>query len=123
MVWQHLTHLTQNITNLLKKGLPAKDIISTFPAIDSVIDEIKLTQGLENIAQVLDRGTLLRSHVQADLGNILHSRHQYHWHTGYVPPQTVAAPHIGAWMARLLGPRNPAIPAFIDIGQRLEGGR
>lgn len=104
-----------------KKGLPAKDIISTFPAIDSVIDEIKLTQGLENIAQVLDRGTLLRSHVQADLGNILHSRHQYHWHTGYVPPQTVAAPHIGAWLARLLGPRNPAIPAFIDIGQRLEG--
>lgn len=104
-----------------KKGLLAKDIISTFPTIDSVVDEIKLTQGLENIAQVLDRGTLIRSHVQADLGNILHSRHQYHWHTGYVPPQTVAAPHIGAWMAKLLGPRNPAIPAFIDIGQRLEG--
>ncbi|MGY8747930.1 MAG: DUF1501 domain-containing protein [Pirellulales bacterium] len=104
-----------------RKGLAAKDIISTFPAIDSVVDEIKLTQGLENIAQVLDRGTLIRSHVQADLGNILHSRHQYHWHTGYVPPQTVAAPHIGAWMAKLLGPRNPAIPAFIDIGQRLEG--
>jgi hypothetical protein len=57
----------------------------------------------------------------ADLGNILHSRHQYHWHTGYVPPQTVAAPHMGAWVARLLGPRNPAIPAFINIGQRLEG--
>ena len=104
-----------------KKGLAAKDIISTFPEIDSVVDAIKLTQGLENIAQVLDRGTLIRSHIQADLGNILHSRHQYHWHTGYVPPQTVAAPHIGAWMAKLLGPRNPAIPAFIDIGQRLEG--
>src|SRR5206468_3783211 len=43
-----------------------------------------------------------------------------HWHTGYVPPQTVAAPHLGAWMARVLGPRNPAVPAFIDIGQRLE---
>jgi len=104
-----------------KKGLAAKDIISTFPEIDSVVDKIKLTQGLENIAQVLDRGTLIRSHIQADLGNILHSRHQYHWHTGYIPPQTVAAPHIGAWMAKLLGPRNPAIPAFIDIGQRLEG--
>lgn len=102
-------------------GLKAEQIISTFPAIDTVVDNIKLTTGLENIAQVLDRGTLIRSHVQADLGNILHSRHQYHWHTGYVPPQTVAAPHIGAWMAKLLGPRNPAIPAFIDIGQRLEG--
>ena len=69
----------------------------------------------------LDRGTMIRSHVQPDLGHILHSRHQYHWHTGYVPPQTGAAPHLGAWIARLLGPRNPAIPAFIDIGQRLEG--
>jgi hypothetical protein len=73
------------------------------------------------MAKVMDRGTLIRSHVLPDLGNILHSRHQYHWHTGYVPPQTVAAPHIGAWMAKVLGPRNPAIPAFIDIGQRLEG--
>lgn len=103
------------------KGLKAEKIISTFPAIDTVVDNIKITKGLEHIAQVLDRGTLIRSHVQADLGNILHSRHQYHWHTGYVPPQTVAAPHIGAWMANLLGPRNRAIPAFIDIGQRLEG--
>ncbi len=69
----------------------------------------------------MDRGTLIRTHVLPDLGHILHSRHQYHWHTGYVPPQTVAAPHIGAWMARVLGPINPVIPPFINIGQRLEG--
>jgi hypothetical protein len=102
-------------------GVPSEKIMSTFPSIDTVVDDIKFTEGLEHIAQVMDRGTLIRSHVLADLGNILHSRHQYHWHTGYVPPQTVAAPHLGAWMARVLGPRNPAIPAFIDIGQRLEG--
>jgi hypothetical protein len=102
-------------------GVPAAKIMSTFPAIDTVVDNIKLTAGLENIAKVLDRGTLIRTHVLPDLGHILHSRHQYHWHTGYVPPQTVAAPHMGAWMAKVLGPRNPAIPAFIDIGQRLEG--
>ena len=102
-------------------GLPVEKVISTFPAIDTVVDNIKITAGLENIAEVMDRGTLIRSHVQPDLGHILHSRHQYHWHTGYVPPQTVAAPHIGAWMARVLGPRNPVMPAFINIGQRLEG--
>jgi hypothetical protein len=104
-----------------KVGLPEKDIISTFPAIDTAVDNIKFTAGLEEIGKVMDRGTLIRSHVQPDLGNILHSRHQYHWHTGYVPPQTVAAPHIGAWVSKVLGPRNPAIPAFIDVGQRLEG--
>jgi hypothetical protein len=102
-------------------GVPSEKILCTFPAIDSAVDGVKVSQGLENIASVLDRGTLIRSHVVADLGNILHSRHQYHWHTGYVPPQTVAAPHIGSWIARVLGPRNPAIPAFLNIGQRLEG--
>ena len=85
------------------------------------VDNIKITTGFENIAQVMDRGTLIRSAVQPDLGHILHSRHQYHWHTGYVPPLTVAAPHIGAWMAKVLGPNNPVMPAFINIGQRLEG--
>src|SRR5437016_8005500 len=102
-------------------GVPVEKILSTFPTIDTVVDNIKFTEGLENVAKVMDRGTLIRSHVVADLGNILHSRHQYHWHTGYVPPQTVACPHLGSWIARVKGPNNPAIPAFINIGQRLEG--
>ena len=104
-----------------QKGLDVHEIISTFPEIDTAIPGVHISKGLENVAQVMDRATLIRSAVQPDLGNILHSRHQYHWHTGYVPPQTVAAPHIGAWMARLLGPRNEVIPPFINIGQRLEG--
>ena len=84
-------------------GVPSEKILCTFPAIDTAVDDIKISQGLENVAKVLDRGTLIRSHVVADLGNILHSRHQYHWHTGYVPPQTVAAPHI--WGVDRQGPR------------------
>jgi len=102
-------------------GLAVADVISTFPSIPTAIDGCRIVDGLPEIARVLDRGTLIRSHVQADLGAILHSRHQYHWHTGYVPPQTVACPHIGAWMSRVLGPRNPVMPAFVNIGQRLEG--
>ncbi len=102
-------------------GVPVKEIGSTFPAIDTAVDSIKITQGLEHLASVMDRATLIRSHVLPDLGSILHSRHQYHWHTGYVPPQTVACPHLGAWMAKVLGPNNPVMPPFITIGQRLEG--
>jgi hypothetical protein len=102
-------------------GLRAERILCTFPAIDTAVDNIKISEGLEHVARVMDRATLIRSHVVADLGHILHSRHQYHWHTGYVPPQTVACPHLGSWVARVRGPNNPAIPAFINIGQRLEG--
>src|SRR5437868_8177516 len=102
-------------------GIPEGRILCTFPSIPTVVDNLRSSQGLEHVAQGMDRGTLIRSHHVADLGNILHSRHQYHWHTGYVPPQTVACPHIGSWVARVRGPNNPAIPPFINIGQRLEG--
>src|SRR4051812_20850292 len=104
-----------------KVGEPAGKILCTFPAIDTAVDNVRISQGLEHVAGVMDRATLIRSHRVADLGNILHSRHQYHWHTGYVPPQTVACPHLGSWIARVRGPNNPAIPPFINIGQRLEG--
>jgi hypothetical protein len=103
-------------------GLESKRVLSTFPAIDTAVDNIKLSKGLERIGSVMDRGTLLRSHRVGDLGFILHSRHQYHWHTGYEPPLSVAAPHMGSFIARTLGPRNPNVPAFIDIGQNMEIG-
>ena len=103
-------------------GMPSARVLSTFPSIDTVVDNIKLSQGLERIASVMDRGTLIRTHRVGDLGRILHTRHQYHWHTGYEPPQSVAAPHIGSVIARTLGPRNPEVPAFLDVGQSLEIG-
>jgi hypothetical protein len=103
-------------------GIKANDVLSTFPSIDTAVDHIKFSAGLERMAAVMDRGTLIRSYTAGDLGFILHSRHQYQWHTGYAPPQTVAAPHIGAVIARTLGPLNPALPAFINIGQRFDNG-
>ena len=103
-------------------GLPSSAVLSTFPSIDTAVDNIKISQGLEHVAKVMDRGTLVRSHRVGDLGFILHSRHQFHWHTGYPPPQSVAAPHMGAVISRTLGPKNPDLPAFVDIGQNLEIG-
>ncbi|MCE9611773.1 MAG: DUF1501 domain-containing protein [Chthoniobacter sp.] len=103
-------------------GVEAASILSTFEAQPTVLDDIFFSEGLEEIGKVMDRGTLVRSHVMADLGKILHTKHQYHWHTGYAPPQSVAAPHLGAWIAREMGPRNPVIPPFTVIGQRFDVG-
>lgn len=104
------------------KGISPDQVLSTFPTIDTAVDHIKFSKGLEKLAGIMDRGTLIRSYTAGDLGFILHSRHQYQWHTGYAPPQTVAAPHIGAIISRTLGPVNPAVPAFVDIGQRFDVG-
>ncbi len=105
-----------------ESGLESARVLSTFPSIDTVIDDIKLSQGLEKVSQVMDRATLIRSHRVGSLGAILHSRHQYHWHTGYAPPLSVAAPHMGSVVARTLGPVKPDVPAFVDIGQNMEIG-
>src|SRR5260370_7431692 len=104
------------------KGMEAKAVYSTFKAIRTRVDGLEVCEGLPNIAKVMHHGTLIRTFKAGDLGFILHSRHQYHWHTGYVPPQPVAAPHLGAVIARTLGPKHADVPAFIDIGQRSAGG-
>lgn len=103
-------------------GMEANSVLSTFKPVPTVLDNVFFSEGLESIGSVMDRGTLIRSYVAADMGFILHTRHQYHWHTCYQPPQSVQVPHIGAWIANQLGPLNPVIPAFIDIGQRLNVG-
>src|ERR1051325_11506943 len=42
---------------------------------------------------------------------------------GLKPDQVLSTfPHIGSVIARTLGPRNPAVPAFIDTGQRFDLG-
>ncbi|MGC3948147.1 MAG: DUF1501 domain-containing protein [Chryseolinea sp.] len=105
-----------------EKGMEGNRVLSTFPSLPTTLDGISFSEGLQSMGKIMDKGTLIRSYVAADLGHILHSRHQYHWHTCYEPPQTVAAPHIGSWIAKELGPKNPVIPAFIDIGQRFTVG-
>jgi hypothetical protein len=103
-------------------GVRTDRVLSTFPSIDTAVDNIKISQGLERVAKVMDRASLIRSFQAADLGFILHSRHQYHWHTGYIPPQPMAVPHLGAVVAKILGPRNPTVPPFVAVGQNLGHG-
>ena len=104
-----------------EKGMDPSTVLSTFPKIDTVCDHIKISKGLERIASIMDRATLIRSYTAGNLGHILHSRHQHHWHTGYPPQHALAAPHIGAVVTKILGPRTSAVPAFVTIGQGVGG--
>lgn len=105
-----------------ENGIESKKVFSTFPSVPTIVDGLSFSEGLEGIGQVMDRGTIIKSYRAADLGHILHTRHQYHWHTCYEPPQSVQPPHIGSWLAKEMGPVNPVIPPFIDIGQRFTVG-
>ncbi|MCB0320287.1 MAG: DUF1501 domain-containing protein [Bdellovibrionales bacterium] len=105
-----------------RKGLESRQVLSTFDSIPTAIDSIRFSAGLGEIASVMDRGSLVRSWKGPDLGPVLHTRHQYHWHTGYVPPQALLVPHIGSWVSQVLGPRNDYAPQFVEIGQSFDFG-
>lgn len=105
-----------------RKGMESKEVLSTFPSVPTALDGIHFSEGLESIGKIMDKGTLIRSYVAADLGHILHTRHQYHFHTCYEPPQSVVVPHLGSWIAKEKGPLNPVIPPFVNIGQRFTVG-
>jgi hypothetical protein len=104
------------------KGMQSDAVLSTFKSVPTILDGIHFSEGLESIGKIMDKGSLIRSYVAADLGHILHTRHQYNWHTCYEPPQSVTVPHIGSWISNELGQLNKVIPSFINIGQRFEVG-
>jgi len=60
-----------------------------------------------------------------------HGRGSYWMFTGYEYPGSVPdvnsmsrsdMPHMGSVIAKTLGPKNPDVPAFVDVGQNLEIG-
>ena len=99
-------------------GMEPQAVGSTFRSIPTSLDGVSISEGLPECARVMHLGTLIKTFQPANLGHILHSRHQFHFHTGYVPPQTIHNPHLGAWIARARGPVQQGTPAFVDIGQR-----
>ena len=42
-------------------GVRTERVLSTFPAIDTSVDHVKISQGLERVAKVMDRVTVIRS--------------------------------------------------------------
>src|ERR1043165_130627 len=46
-----------------EKGIAPSKVDSTFPTIDTAVDPIKITEGLEKMAAVMDRGSLIRSYT------------------------------------------------------------
>lgn len=105
-----------------RKGMKSREIYSTFASEPTSVDGVSFSEGLKQVGRVMHKGTLLRTLQQGDLGHILHSRHQFHFHTCYKPPVPIAAPSMGAFVAKTLGSRATDVPAYVDIGQRFDIG-
>ena len=107
----------------VRAGLKPEQVLCTFPAIDTAVDNIKFSQGLEQIASVMDRGTLIRSYT----------RRRPRVHPALAAPVPLAHRLRAAADGRRAAPRRDRrrarsaratrrCRAFINIGQRLDVG-
>ncbi|HIA47515.1 MAG TPA: DUF1501 domain-containing protein [Candidatus Hydrogenedentes bacterium] len=102
-----------------EKGMKGSDLLSPCPSIPTAVDDISFGKGLENIASVMEKGTLLRSLYNDHEFGFDHNRAQYHIITGYPFPTGFKAPGIGAKISRILGPRDTNMPPFVVIGREI----
>jgi hypothetical protein len=54
-----------------EKGIKSSDVLSTFPSIDTAVDGIRFSEGLERIGSVMERGALIRSCTAGGRGGSL----------------------------------------------------
>ena len=101
-------------------GMKGSELLGTCEPIPTSADGIFLGKGLDHIAAVMDRGTILRSLTNETKFGAIHLKAQYYMKTGYLFPTGVKTPSLGAAVARTLGRRNPQVPAYIYIGRDID---
>src|SRR5436309_1374965 len=96
------------------------ELLGTCEAIQTSADGVCSGKGLENIASVRNKCTILRSITNETKFGAIHLKAQYYMQTGYLFPTGVKTPSMGAAIARTLGQRNPQVPAYIYIGRDID---
>lgn len=101
-------------------GMRGSQMLSTFPKIPTSADGIYLSEGLEHIAKVMHKGTILRTLTSDTKFGAIHLKAQHYLMTSYEFPAGVQVPSMGSIVARSLGRRDPNVPAYIDIGRDID---
>ena len=119
--WRRPRRSIPSATRRSRSACPSSRILCTFPAIDTAVDNIKISAGT---------GKHRRGHGSGD-ADPLARRRRSGQHPALAASVSLAhrlraAADGGRSASRLVdrrsrGPNNPAIPPFINIGQRLEG--
>jgi hypothetical protein len=103
-----------------RAGMKGSELLGTCEPIPTSADGVFLGKGLDDIASVMHRGTLLRSLTNETKFGAIHLKAQYYMMTGYLFPSGVKTPSLGAAVARTLGRRNPQVPPYIYIGRDID---
>src|SRR4029077_5158046 len=101
-------------------GMKGSQLLGTCPSIATAVDGLRLGAGLEQMASVMQHGTVLRSLANETKFGAVHLKAQHYMMTGYLFPVGVKCARIGAGVARTLGPRDSGVPPYIYIGRDID---
>jgi hypothetical protein len=101
-------------------GMRGSDLLGTCPSIPTAADGIFLGEGMEQIASVMDKGTILRTLTNTTMFGAIHLKAQYYMMTGYLFPAGLKAPSMGSVVGRTLGRRDQNVPPYIYIGRDID---
>jgi len=103
-----------------RAGMKGSELLGTCRAVPTRADGVLLGEGLEAIASVMDKGTIVRSLTSDTKFGAIHLKAQYYANTSYLFPAGVKVPSIGAVVARTLGRRHKDVPPYIYIGRDID---
>lgn len=106
------------------------NVRSVFKPIDTVLPGVQVMETMPKLAQVLDRGTLIRSMSYTPIGLFNHTAAIYQMLTGYTadkvspsgqlePPSPKDFPNVGSNIIRLKPPKEPMLP-FVMMPRPLQ---
>ncbi|MBL9125034.1 MAG: DUF1501 domain-containing protein [Planctomycetaceae bacterium] len=101
-------------------GMKGSELLGTCPTIPTAVDGLEFGAGLENLASVMQHGTVLRSLASETKFGAVHLKAQYAMLTGHLFPVGLKAPSLGAAVGRTLGPRAEHVPPYIYIGRDID---
>jgi hypothetical protein len=101
-------------------GMKGSELLGTCASIPTSAAGISVGKGLENLASVMKKGTILRTLISETKFGAVHLKAQYYAQTGYLFPAGVKVPSMGAVVSRTLGRKNPNVPAYIYIGRDID---
>jgi uncharacterized protein (DUF1501 family) len=88
-------------------------------AIETAVPGVRIAEGWENVAKVIDEIALVRSMTNKE-GN--HERATYQLHTGYIPSGGLKHPNLGSAVAERIAPADFDLPAVVSIGRTQGAG-
>ncbi len=103
-----------------RQGMRGNELLGTCESIPTSADGIRLGEGLENMASVMHKCTLVRTLSSDVKFGAIHLKAQYYAMTGFLFPNSVKAPSIGAIVGRSRGRRDPNVPSYIYIGRDID---